>query len=214
MSDRGASRGAARWVDIATAVLLSVAALATAWAGYQSSRWHGKQAESFAAASAARVESTRQSDVANRQAQIDVATFTEWVNAYEGRRTELAGFYRRRFRPEFKPAFDAWIATQPLRNPDAPLTPFEMPEYQLAALEEAEALEARAVALSEEARRNIQRADNYVLAVVLLAASLFLAGISTRLPALGAQISVLVLAAVIFLGTLVWVLTFPITLAV
>jgi hypothetical protein len=201
-------------VDLATAVILSLAALTTAWAGYQSSRWHGKQAESFAAASAARVESTRQSDVANRQAQIDVATFTEWVDAYALRRSELAAFYRRRFRPEFKPAFNAWIATRPVANPDAPLTPFAMPQYQLAAQKEADALEARAVRLSEQARNDIQRADNYVLAVVLLAASLFLAGISTRLPALGAQISVLALAAVIFLGTLVWLLTFPVTLAV
>ena len=58
------------------------------------------------AAIAARVESTRAANVVNRQAQIDVALFTQWVDAYARDETELAAFYRKRFRPEFRPAFD------------------------------------------------------------------------------------------------------------
>ncbi|WP_279741091.1 hypothetical protein, partial [Staphylococcus aureus] len=77
----------------------------------------------FSRANAARIESKRASSLANTQAEIDVATFTQWVDAYAAEQTELADFYLKRFRPEFKPAVDAWIATRPLRNPDAPLTP-------------------------------------------------------------------------------------------
>jgi hypothetical protein len=29
----------------------------------------------------------------------------------------LAAFYRRRFRDEFRPAFNRWIATRPFENP-------------------------------------------------------------------------------------------------
>ena len=60
------------------------------------------------------------------------------MDAYALDQTMLADFYYARFRDEFEPAVKAWVATKPLKNPDAPLTPFAMPEYKLAAREEAE----------------------------------------------------------------------------
>ena len=90
-------------------------------------------------------------------------------------------FGERRFRAEFKPAFRAWVATKPLTNPNAPLTPFVMPQYRLAAEEEAGRLDAEAEVSSAQVRRNIQRASNYVLAVVLFSVALFFAGTSTKL---------------------------------
>jgi hypothetical protein len=86
----------------------------------------------------------RSAALANRQAQIDVATFTEWVDARASHRTELADFYRTRFRDEFRPAFAAWIATRPFDNRDAPRTPFAMPQYRLAATQDAELGDAAA----------------------------------------------------------------------
>ncbi len=103
-----------RRLELAATVLLALAAVATAWASYQSSRWHGKQAQAQSASIAARVESSKAAAVANRQVQIDVALFTQWVDAYATGETELADFYRRRFRDEFEPAFEAWVATGPL----------------------------------------------------------------------------------------------------
>jgi len=79
------------------------------------------------------VAGARASNLAGTQAEIDVATFTQWVDAYSRKEADLADFYRRRFRAEFRPAVDAWIATRPLVNPNAPLTPFAMPEYRLQA---------------------------------------------------------------------------------
>ena len=73
-----------------------------------------------------------------------MATFTQWVNAYAQKQTELADFYFKRFRKEFRPAVNAWVATRPLKNPNAPLTPFAMPQYQLDARAEAERLDAQA----------------------------------------------------------------------
>jgi len=205
---------AERRLELAATVLLALAAVATAWASYQSSRWHGKQAEAQSASIAARVESSKAADVANGQAQIDVAIFTQWVDAYATGETELAEFYAKRFRDEFRPAFEAWVATKPLKNPRAPLSPFAMPQYQLVARKEAERNEAAATAASHEVRIDIQRADNYVLAVVLFAASLFFAGISTKLHSRGSQVAILTLGYVMFLGTAIWIATFPISLAV
>ena len=119
-----------------------------------------------------------------------------------------------RFREEFKPAFEAWIATKPLKTPGAPLTPFAMPEYQLQAKTEAARLDATAEALSAQVRRNIQRGSNYVLGVVLFAVALFFAGMSTKLTAPGLRATMLAIGCLLFLGTAVWIATFPVSVAV
>jgi hypothetical protein len=203
-----------RRLELAATLLLAMAAVATAWAAYQSARWHGQQARSQSASIAARVESTRAANVANRQTQIDVALFTQWVDAYARDETKLAAFYRMRFRPEFRPAFLGWVATKPRTNPSAPLSPFAMPQYKLAATAQADSLEAQAAAASERVGHFIQRADNYSLTVVLFAAALFFAGISTRLNSPRSRIAVVGLGYALFLGSAIWIATFPVSVSV
>jgi hypothetical protein len=159
-----------RRIELAATVLLAIAAVATAWAAYQSARWHGE--------------------------------------------VKLTAFYRKRFRPEFRPAFGAWVATKPRTNPAAPLSPFAMPQYKLAATARAGRKEAQAAAFSKRVGRFIQRADNYSLAVVLFAASLFFAGISTRLRATAPRMAVLALGYAMFLTSMIWIATFPVSLSV
>ena len=208
-ADRASGR-----LDLIATVLLALATVATAWSGYQASRWNGEQAKAFSRASALRIESAKADDLANSQTQIDVATFMQWVDAYAQDDTELAAFYRARFRSEFKPVADAWIASRPLQNPDAPLTPFAMPEYRVEAREEAARLEAEAEASAAQARTNVQRATNYVLGVVLFAAALFFAGMSARLTSPRLRRTLLVFGVVIFVGTVIWIATFPVSLSV
>ena len=201
-------------LELVATVLLAVATVGTAWSGYQASRWNGEQATAFSRAGATRVESSKADSLANSQTQIDVATFTQWVDAYAQNQTELADFYYMRFREEFRPAMEAWVATRPRMNPDAPLTPFVMPEYQLEAREEADRLEAEAEGWSATARRDIQRATNYVLCVVLFAAVLFFAGMSTKLQSPRLRWFLLGFGVVIFIGTVVWLATFPVSLTI
>src|SRR5207342_779165 len=171
----------AHWADLLATILLSVAAVATAWATYQAAHWRSEQGLAGNRSTAARVQANRASGVANRQIQIDALTFTHWVDAYTHGDKKLATFYFRRFRPEFRPAVTAWIATRPLTNPRAPLTPFAMPQYRSAAIRAADALEDKADTAARESLANVQRADRYTLCVVLFAMALFFAGISTRL---------------------------------
>ena len=201
-------------LELVATVLLAVATVGTAWSGYQASRWNGEQAKSFSRAGATLVESSKADSLANSQTQIDVATFTQWVDAYAQNQTELADFYYMRFREEFRPAMEAWVATRPRMNPDAPLTPFVMPEYQLQAREEADRLEVEAEGWSATARRDIQRATNYVLCVVLFAAVLFFAGMSTKLQSPRLRWFLLGFGFVIFIGTVVWLATFPVSLTI
>ena len=196
-------------LEVAGTVLLTVAALATAWSTFQSGRWRGEQSQGYSRATATRIAVNRVSAVANRQLQIDVATFIQWVNAHEEHRTALADFYRDRFRDEFKPAFAAWLATNPFERADAPPTPFAMPQYRLKAAANADRLEETAAGASQAAKDANQRADNYMLAVVLFASSLFFEGLSTKLNGLAARILALGLGCILFLGTAIWLGTLP-----
>jgi hypothetical protein len=202
------------WVELVATVLLAVATVATAWSGYQSTRWNGEQAKAAARTNALRIDSTKAASLANSQTEIDVATFTQWVNAYAQQQTELADFYFKRFRKEFRPAVDAWTATKPLENPDAPLTPFAMPQYKVAARAEADRLDAAAEVSAAQGRRNIQRASNYVLGVVLFASSLFFAGMSTKLTSPRLRLVLLCVGCAVFVGTAIWIATSPVSIAV
>jgi len=213
MSDpSGESGRSGRRLELLATVLLAFATLGTAWSAFQSREWTGEQAQGYSRATANRIAVNRTSAVANRQVQIDVATFLQWVDARARRDTALADFYRARFRDEFKPAFAAWLATRPLTNPDAPPTPFAMPQYRLATNVEADRLEASAGVESDRAKDANERANNYMLAVVLFASALFFAGLSTKLEAPTARKAMLALGWVLFVGTVVWLATLPIRL--
>jgi hypothetical protein len=201
-------------VELVATLLLACAAVATAWSGYQATRWNGEQTKASSRTNAIRIDAARAQGLAEAQKQVDVATFIQWVDAYAHNDEVLASFYRKRFRPEFARAATAWIATRPLANPRAPLTPFAMPQYRLAANEQAEALEERAADFAAQASVNIDRATRYVLCVVLFAASLFFAGISTRLPTHRGRAVALAIGCSFFLGTVVWLATFPVNVDV
>jgi len=199
-------------LELVAALLLALAAISTAWATYQSSVWRGKQAKAQSASIATRVESTREASVANRQVQVDVALFIQWVNAFARGEGELTTFYRNRFRDEFVPAFEAWVATRPRENPKAPRSPFELPEYRLAANEEAEALEQQAADFGLVVARDVERADSYMLAVVLFAIALFFAALSTRLTSRDLQLALVAMGYIVFLGTAIWLATQPVSI--
>ena len=202
------------WVEILATVLLALAAVATAWSSYQANRWNGETVKASSRVNALRIDAARAQGLAQAQTQVDVAMYFQWVNATETDEDDLADFYLERFRPEFRPAFDAWLATDPLTNPDAPPSPFAMDEYQLQAGADSERLDAEDEAMAAVVRRNIQRSANYVLAVVLFAVALFFAGMSTKLRGAGTRMVLLMVGCLVFAGTAAWISTFPISVSV
>jgi hypothetical protein len=201
-------------IELTATVLLAFAAVSTAWCGYQATRWNGEQAKAAAAASATRFQAARAADLANAQTQVDVATFVAWADAYAHDDQQLIDFYQARFRAEFKLAVDAWLATRPLQNADAPLTPFVMPEYKLTSAADADRLDNQAEVLAATVRQNLQRASNYVLGVVLCSVALFFGGVSTKLASPALRVATVSIGCVVFLGTLVWLASFPVSLSV
>jgi hypothetical protein len=201
-------------VELLATVLLAVAAVATAWSSYQSTRWRGEQAADYSKATAARIESSQAATRAGQITQVDIATFIQWADADVTGEERLQRFYRKRFRKEFRPAFAAWLATRPRTNPGAPLTPFAMPQYRVAEAIESERLNRLAGVHAQEADEANQRADNYVLAVVLFASALFFAGISTKLHSMRQREALLAIGWTIFVGTAVWLATLPVTFSI
>ncbi len=185
-------------IESIASIVLAVAVVLTAWAAFQAGKWGGEQSIQFSVAGASRTESTRADTRGGQRAQIDVSMYTDFVAAYfdEAARgvvepydgtsftptpETVSGFLYQRFRPEFRPAMDAWLATDPAGNPDAPSTPFEMSEYQVADFAEAERLIVIADQAAIDARSANQTGDNYVLTAVLFAAVLFFSGIASKL---------------------------------
>lgn len=202
--------GLERITEIIATVLLAVATVTAAWCAFESAKWGGVQANSFSEAGATRTESTRASTEAGQLQSIDVTLFTQWLAAIAGEDKELSDFYEARFRTEFQPAFDEWIASKPLKNEDAAKSPFALNSYVLSSQLLADRLQAEADDLSATARQANGRSDNYVLATVMFAAVLFFAGVSTKLKTPGVRIAVLGSGVVLFLVTATIVATFPV----
>jgi hypothetical protein len=198
-----------RVLELGAVLLLSVTTLATAWSGYQAARWSGEQSQGYAQASTTRIKAQRESTQAGQLRIDDLLLFDGWLNARDTGDDKLAAVYRRRFRPEFVPAFRAWLAQHPFTNPRARPGPLYMPQYRPAAQAAANALDAKADALYSEGTEAKSNDDKYILSTVFFAAVLFFAGISLRLDWRPLRVAVLCLGGAMLIGGVVFVATLP-----
>lgn len=209
MTSRDDAREPTDWRELVTVVLLSITTVLTAWSGFQASKWGGAMSISFSQASTARIEATRFEADANRKQSIQVSLFTQWLQAYQADDAELTAFLEERFPEPLATALPAWVATRPLANPDAPATPFDMPEYVIPELALAQSADERADAKFDEALRNNQRGDDYTVLTVGFAAVLFFAAMSGRMTGRRAQWTLLGLASVGFVALVGLLVSFP-----
>jgi hypothetical protein len=196
-------------VEILEAFLLAFVAIATAWSGFQAARWDGRETELYAQASTIRVGADQILTLGGQQRLLDVTTFNTWIEArFEGR-TELMALYERRFSPEYKVAFDAWLATDPFSNPEAPAGPSFMPEYVNPQLERGAAMNELANRRFVEGTAARGHADDYIRTTVMLATVLFLIALSQRFRVRRVRYGVLAVAGGLMIFGLVTILTYP-----
>jgi hypothetical protein len=196
-------------LELGAVLVLSLAVLATAWSGYHAARWSGEQSQLYTQASALRVKSAQEAVRAGQGRIDDQLYFNGWLDAYEAGDRRLAGIYRRRFRPEFVPAFRAWLAQRPFTNPRAIPGPLYVPEYRPAALTRAAELDAEAEKLYREGVEAKKNDDAFTLSTVFFAAVLFFGSVSLRLDWWPLRVAVFLLGGVMLLGGLAWVLSLP-----
>ena len=166
-------------------------------------------AVSYNQASAQRTESVRNSILGGQKAALDAIIFNEWLKAEHQDDEALADFYYERM-GDLLPAVEAWIASEPLTNPDAPKSPFAMEEYSVSQYEEAQRLETEAAEFFKQGLEYSLFSDGYVLNAVILASVLFFAGVSTRFKRDSSQIITLSVGGVLLLYGLFNVLSYPI----
>jgi hypothetical protein len=197
-------------IELISVILIALTAVFTAWSAFESSKWGGVMSIDFSAANAARTESVRASDEANRQITVDVGLFTSYADALAADEDDLADFYQERFPDRLGVATDAWLATDPLDSPGAPASPFDMEEYRLEASDEAARLAAEADEKAADARQANQRGDNYTITSVFFATAILFAALSSKLRAARLGVGLLALAAMVFVTTAVVIATYPV----
>lgn len=203
-----------RWVETATAVLLSVAGLTTAWASYQASLWGGEQVSHYSAASAKLTTASQLDIVAGQTAAVDTNLFLSWADASLSGEEQRATFLEFRFSPAFSAAFEIWRKDFPedltgFRLPAStqPGTAMPRPVYEQAIEAKALRAEAREIFEAGESANNLS--DRFVAITVLLSTVLFLGGISQLMKRAQPRIGMVVLASLICIGAVGWLLTLP-----
>lgn len=168
----------APWLEIAFAIVLSAAGLGSAWVSQQTRLWSGIQAERYAHATALRGAASRAHAQADTRLSIEVGLFSQWLNARQTGRNDLAEAYRRRFPPALRSAFESWWALRPLEDDDAPLTPFEMADRE--ENRRAEKLEREAETTFRLAQEASHNGERFGQVNVIFACAMFLAGIGNH----------------------------------
>ncbi len=196
--------------EIACAIVLSLATTASAWCAYQSKLWGGAQmARGNAAARVAREQAVL--TLAALQARaFDASMCITYMQARLETNQALERFLAQRFRPDMKPALEAWLKLDPLNNPSAPPSPLQMAQYAQKETAEIARQEAVAAEAQRGARQARQASDNYVLLTVLFASVLFLGGITRAFESRLVRTIFAILAVALFVGTLAGLLTMPI----
>lgn len=198
-----------RTLSVIEAVMLAVVALLAAYTGYASAKWGTESSVRLASASAARTEANRAALNAQDLRNFDSTTYNAWFTAYVAGDSSAEAVAARRFRPAFKVAFDAWLATDPFTNPNAPPGPTYMPEYKQPQLAASAALDKKATTeytLGVQAGSN---SDNYVRDTIYLATILFLIGISGHFRFFRIRVGLIVLGGLMMVVAIIEIATSP-----
>jgi hypothetical protein len=177
-----------RIISITEALLLAVVTVVAAWSGFAAAKWGTESSLKLAQASATRTKANRAFQTAQTFRADDASMFNAWFTARLSGNENGARVARKRFRPEYRVAFDAWLAAKPFSNPDAPAGPQSMPQYKPAGEAASRRLDAAADAFYAEGQDAAKNSDEYIRTTVILASVLFLVGISTHFPIRGTRL--------------------------
>jgi hypothetical protein len=212
VDERTGEKGHERWtsvVEVIEVIFLAFVAVATAWSGYQASKWDGRQTKFYGLSDARRFQANTASVYGSQELAADAAIFTAWLQAHAANNLQLQSQYVARLTPDYKYAFDAWLATDPFTNPKAPGGPVNMPQYNNTYLSEAGRLNTEAAKTFDEGTAAKDTSDQYVRYTVLLASVLFLIALAQRLRSRSARIGLNVAAFGVLIYAITEVLTLP-----
>jgi hypothetical protein len=196
-------------IEIVEAILLAVVAVATAWSGYEAARWDGRQAALYGISSKERLLSSQAASRSGQLVLYDNSVFSFWLQAHVDGNQKQARVFERRFRPEFRRQFNAWLATHPFTDPNAPAGPLIMAHNHNAQADVATVYDRRATATFEAGTAARERGEHYLRNTLLLATLLFLTALAGRFRMHSVRIGVVVLSAGLLALALYYVATYP-----
>jgi hypothetical protein len=196
-------------IEIIEALILALVAVATAWSGYQAAEWAGKRAELYANASRLRVTAEGLATLAGQERIYDSDTFNSWLAAKLDGKAQTAEFFERRFRDEYRPAFTAWLKTDPFNNTQAPPGPIFMADYHNAKHEQFLVLTKQAAEMADRGTKSGETGDQYVRITVLLATVLLITAIGQRFRFKAVRVVFMILAALLLCLPLWQLLVLP-----
>jgi hypothetical protein len=201
--------GPDRWLSIVEAVLLSLVAVLAAYSGYAAAKWSTESSVTLAKASAERTKSSRADLEGIVTRTLDSASFNAWFTAFTAGNANAQRLAVRRMRPGYRPAFNAWLATDPAHNPNAPAGPAYMRQYVIPQEAAAKAHDARADAAFAKGAEAGSTADKYIRDTVFLATVLFLVGISGHFTVRQARLGLIAVGGALLVFAVIQLLGLP-----
>jgi hypothetical protein len=196
-------------LEIFEVVLLAVVAIATAWSGYQATRWDGRESLLYGQSNRDRFQADAASTYGGQVLSADAGMFTAWLQAHSVGDSALEALYVKRFTPEYRVAFEAWLSTDPFTNSKAPAGPGAMRQYHNPYFAQADTLNAQASTTFDEGTSARETGDKYVRDTVLFASVLFLVALAQRLRIHAARVSLTTISFAILAYVLVSVALLP-----
>jgi len=198
-----------RLIELGEVAILAIVAVATAWSGFQAARWDGQQSLLYGQANRYRFQADAASTYAGQELAADASMFTAWLQAHSAGDEVLMSQLSNRFTPDYRAAFDSWLALDPFNDPAAPKGPAAMTTYHNPYLTKAAKLNARASTTFEDGTHARETGEKYVRDTVLFAMVLFLVAVAQRLTSHTARLAANGIAVAVLVFTLASVATLP-----
>ncbi len=198
-----------RTLSIVEALMLSLVAVLAAYSGYAAAKWGTESSVSLAKASASRTKANRADLEALQIQTLDSVSFNAWFAAFSTGNANAQRLAVKRLRPGYRPAFNAWLATDPAHNLNAPPGPSYMPQYVIPQAQMATREDNVADASFAKGTAAGATGDKYVRDTVFLATVLFLVGISSHFPVRQARYGLIAVGGLLLVFSVIQLAELP-----
>lgn len=202
--DRGRGR-----LELALAIILSLASLATTWCGYQGRMWGNLQSGKQSAADTMERQAAEDTIVGLQWRTFDGIELTQyWTALRQGDNVTRDAIFAR-MRPQLRKTIELSLAAGVLRDPTV-LGPLQRPEYVLTEEQNAKRLKAEARQAYVVAEIAGRHAGTYISLTLSFASVLFFGGITGTFTARRVKEGLAWLALLLFLGTIAFLIGLPV----
>ncbi len=189
------------WIEVAAAILLGVAGVLTAYAAYNGALAGGDALKGYTQSSRTTAEAEGFYADYTATVNADQALFLDYQILVQQGDTDTAEVIKDNlFSEALTVATDAWLE---IPEGEGPATPLDADEYVIESFDVYQELSAQAEAEFAEAADIDDQGDNFDLATVYLAVSLFFAGIAALFKVQGVRIVLLGVSAALLVPGLI-----------